>query len=74
MPEVSARSRSSESARIRLPSSVIRSISPVATRVAKPTTITISWVRPIRRPRKSTVSVLLTSSWRSSVPQTNWIP
>ena len=50
MPEVSARSRSSESARMRLPSSVSAASARWRRGSTKPTRITISWVRPIRRP------------------------
>ena len=70
MPVVSARSRSSDSARICLPSSVNRSISPVADDdddADDDRRPAACW--PIESPRNSTVAVLLTSRLSDSVPQ-----
>jgi hypothetical protein len=50
----------------------MRSITPTPISTATPTITTISWVWPIRRPRKSTVLVVLTSSKRMSVLQNHW--
>ena len=52
MPAVSARSKSSDSARMRLPSNEYLRRTPIADSVANPTPITIRSVCPILKPRK----------------------